>query len=430
MIQINKLKISPKRHIASLPILHQNGAIPIRRNKDKNEEEEDNVTKKSKVEEASSRDHHKQIVAVDDEEVIGISISNWEIFTSASTIGNESEMDALTNQMERLANVNDTVVTDNECTKNNETDEKRQIIRKRRLCVPEIVFKNSFVHLKLRKQEIDSEKIISIIFNATDALGEWASCHSKLKFDIHGCADTNGEVNNETYRGVSVIQSIDAKLWSQRTRKQQQNNSDGASTGCFSQSTINSLNTTSEFNYDWTFSTPYTGTTLFYSDPSRQNIFTGGAWNPSPVSLIDFTLLTDQSQPILYFDDINLYEDDMHDNGYVSLRCKLRVMPTCFFILMSLFVRVDHVLLRIKEVRVFCIFSSKMNQYRLCKDVTWKEAKWDELENLNLPSFVGSWRIEDDNSGQATQQRIQGLIKRLPMSDLPNGIFKHSFIDL
>ncbi len=420
MIQTNRVKISRKRHIVSLSLLHQHGAIPIRRNEDKNEEED--MTTKSVGEETS----------VNDDEIIGITISNWEIFTSASTIGNESEMDALTNQMESLANTDNTAVIGNTCV-NNEND-KAHIIRKRRLCVPEIVFKNSFVHLKLRKKEMNEEKI-SIIFNATDGLEEWALCHSKLKFDIHGCneqssASTSEEVNNDTYRGVSVIQSIDAKLWSQRTRKQQQNDSDCASPSCYSKSAINSLTATSEFNYDWTFSTPYTGTTIFNGDPSKQNNFTGGVWNPSPVSLIDFALLTDQSQPILYFDDINLYEDDMHDNGYVSLRCKLRVMPTCFYILMSLFVRVDHVLLRIKEVRVFCKFSSTMNQYRLCKDVIWREAKWNELENLNLPSFVGSWRIEDDNGDQATQQRIQGFLKRLPMSDLPNGIYKHSFIDL
>ena len=128
----------------------------------------------------------------------------------------------------------------------------------------------------------------------------------------------------------------------------------------------------------------------------------------------------------------------MHDNGYVSLSCKIRVMPTCFFILMSLFVRVDHVLLRCKEVRIFGKFPLAADERtgeqhqtcRICKDVTWKECKWDDLNQTNLPSFVGSWRIEDENDALATQQRIQGLLRKLPEVDLPDGIHKHSYIDV
>ena len=58
-----------------------------------------------------------------------------------------------------------------------------------------------------------------------------------------------------------------------------------------------------EFNYDWTYSTPYSG--------SSKN----SGWNSIETSGIDISLLTDQTQPIIFFDDVHLYEDDMHDNG-------------------------------------------------------------------------------------------------------------------
>ena len=52
----------------------------------------------------------------------------------------------------------------------------------------------------------------------------------------------------------------------------------------------------------------------------------------------------------------------MHDNGYhVSLRCKILLMPTCFFTLTTfLFVQFHHVLIRSKEeVRIFCKFPTQ-----------------------------------------------------------------------
>ena len=41
---------------------------------------------------------------------------------------------------------------------------------------------------------------------------------------------------------------------------------------------------------------------------------------------------------------------------------------------------------------------------------------------MNFPSFAGSWRIEDENNAQATQIRVQGLLQRLYLVNLPDGI--------
>ena len=55
---------------------------------------------------------------------------------------------------------------------------------------------------------------------------------------------------NDVFQGVSVIKSIDAKLWSERHEKQTQKISTGTtSNSCFGQK---AKSASTEFNYDWT----------------------------------------------------------------------------------------------------------------------------------------------------------------------------------
>ncbi len=457
-----------KRHIADVEILSQYNARPIY---DVDSDDHDSIISNATSSNSSIRTDINatstcSIADVDGSSsaettattsiapfVTGVSISNWDIQTSSSTIANEHEMDTLTCTLEDLANEKSGVEMEGKDKgKGSEgLDDNRNI--QRRLNIPEIVFVNAFVHLKLRrKQDVHDEeefKVIDLMWNASDALKEWASCHSHLTNGLGGIISENCESIN-SYRGVSIIQSIDAKLWSERHKKQQQQQQrqhiNTSSTGSSSYFHQNAISTSNEFNYDWTFSTPYNGTSTIIQNTNSRNLQKQPMeWIPSPSSksMIDLSLLTDQSQPILYFDDINLYEDDMHDNGYVSLRCKIRVMPTCFFLLQTLFVRVDHVLVRVKEVRTFCKFEtisncdreeesppSSSSSHRICRDISWRECKWDELSKHNLPTFVSSWRIEDENAGPSNQHRVQGLIRSLPVIDLPNDVHQYSYVDL
>jgi hypothetical protein len=73
--------------------------------------------------------------------------------------------------------------------------------------------------------------------------------------------------------------------------------------------------------------------------------------------------LTDQSVPI-FFDEVILLEDDLHDNGEVQISVKLRVMPTCVFILSKLFL-VDGVLPRQSERAACYRFCHKIFRYNM-----------------------------------------------------------------
>lgn len=93
-------------------------------------------------------------------------------------------------------------------------------------------------------------------------------------------------------------------------------------------------------------------------------------WQRSSTSGIDYNLLRMQNIPILLFDEILLYQDDLEDCGDVIFDAKLRVMPICWFILSRFFVRVDDVIVRIRDTRLFHRFGD--NSVHM--EISWREA--------------------------------------------------------
>ena len=138
--------------------------------------------------------------------------------------------------------------------------------------------------------------------------------------------------------------------------------------------------------WDWTFSSDYC-CTLGNRPKPRQHIlgikklFSPLASCPgdpllsavrsAPSSGIQYDLLRVNDVPILFYDEIILYQDDLEDCGEVVFEAKLRVMPHCWFLLSRMFLRVDGVLLRIRDNRFFHRFGT--DQVHL--EVTWKECK-------------------------------------------------------
>lgn len=69
--------------------------------------------------------------------------------------------------------------------------------------------------------------------------------------------------------------------------------------------------------------------------------------------------LLKRPDPILFFDDVILYEDELADNGIAMLSVKLRVMPARLLLLSRFFMRLDDVLLRVKDTRVYIEFDTR-----------------------------------------------------------------------
>jgi len=100
----------------------------------------------------------------------------------------------------------------------------------------------------------------------------------------------------------------------------------------------------------------------------------------SASSGIDFDMLRARDQPILFFDELLMYQDDLEDCGEVIFDVKLRVMPLCWFVLSRFFLRVDGVVVRIRENRLFHKFGQDVVEL----NVTWKECPTSSLPITSL----------------------------------------------
>jgi len=104
--------------------------------------------------------------------------------------------------------------------------------------------------------------------------------------------------------------------------------------------------------FDWSYTTDYKGTVV--SDAS--NGMAIPTFNPTTEQL-PLHLLTRQD-PILFYSSLDLFEDELADNGMSLLTVKIRVMPHRLLVLARFFLRLDGVLFRIRDTRLFIEFWS------------------------------------------------------------------------
>jgi len=138
--------------------------------------------------------------------------------------------------------------------------------------------------------------------------------------------------------------------------------------------------------HDWTYSTCHAGSV---AGPS--------SFQPSSNHSLPLDLLARQDpilDQILYYADVPLFEDELHDNGESVLNVRIRVMPHSFFILSRLFLRVDNVLFRMYDVRIYHQFGSD----EVVREVSGMEIDYEavkaklekpsDLSPLTNPNFV------------------------------------------
>jgi type 2A phosphatase activator TIP41 len=125
--------------------------------------------------------------------------------------------------------------------------------------------------------------------------------------------------------------------------------------------------------FDWTFSTDYTGTLIPASDGSPIVV-------EETTENIDMQRLMERNE-ILYYDSIDLYEDELADHGVAKMDVKIRVMKDYFYILMRYFLRIDQILARVQDVRIF----HDVHKDFMLRDFTRKEIS---LKDADLPVEV------------------------------------------
>ena len=108
-----------------------------------------------------------------------------------------------------------------------------------------------------------------------------------------------------------------------------------------------------------------------------------------PKVAIDYERLK-RKDPIQFYNQLTLYEDELADNGCAQVKHKfkkafhpilqmmvrVRVMPDSFLVLCRFYLRVDHVMIRICDTR---LYGEASNEDFLIREWTKREANYAEL---------------------------------------------------
>lgn len=162
-------------------------------------------------------------------------------------------------------------------------------------------------------------------------------------------------------------------------------------------------------HYDWTYTMTYPGHHLD-SAPGTDSPSSSIQWidadQDNPSHSIPLSELT-RPDPILFYAEIPLFEDELHDNGSSNLLVRIRVMPTCIFILSRFTLRVDNVLFRTHDTRIYHSFSSSPSL--VIRQLSGWEAPYDGVK-MRLPSRHDLTPLTDANF-------IAKVLTELPVSE-------------
>ncbi|ALC44429.1 CG9578 [Drosophila busckii] len=126
--------------------------------------------------------------------------------------------------------------------------------------------------------------------------------------------------------------------------------------------------------FDWTFTSHYQGT---LNDKFRTE--------STEISLNKMKLM--QRENIIFYHDLTLYEDELHDHGISVMSVKIRVMPSGFFVLLRHFLRIDDVLIRLHDTR----YHWEIENDYILKEYVHREAPCSVLQNV-----IGLWTNADE----------------------------------
>lgn len=249
--------------------------------------------------------------------------------------------------------------------------------------VPQSVFDSSTFHLSL---------------DAEDALTLWAAQHTAENLSVHKL-----DVIQVPYAAIWAKMNGPSSEGDSQTPSHLRKENHDSSTSVIGGAHVDRRSPI----WDWTFSSDYC-CTLGTGPKARQHIVgVKGLYSPltrysndplissiksSPMSGIEYELLRANDVPILFYDETVLYQDDLEDCGEIVFEAKLRVMPHCWFLLSRMFLRVDGVLVRIRDNRFFHRFGT--NTVHL--EVTWKECK--------LAMKIDKEGCDDDSKQQSSKQ--------------------------
>ncbi|KAL9655996.1 hypothetical protein ABK040_007617 [Willaertia magna] len=232
-------------------------------------------------------------------------------------------------------------------------------------------------HTNLKMEFLSKGFLIE--FNAKDAI---EYCKTNIVYN-------NLQNNLQKKNSQPILMPIKVschELWNNKTLEI--NNTINNSTTVNSTVNENNLLTSEQIeeredNIDWCYTSLYKGTIITKNSNQQDN--TENTENnkkliikESNTDLIDYNLLKRNDIPIVFYDELLLFEDELHDHGTSYLTIKFRVMNNqCFYLLMRNFIRVDHVCIRCVDTRYYFNLNQKD---KLIREFHIKEEDWNVLE--------------------------------------------------
>ncbi|VDK51368.1 unnamed protein product [Cylicostephanus goldi] len=135
--------------------------------------------------------------------------------------------------------------------------------------------------------------------------------------------------------------------------------------------------------FDWTFTSKYAGSvqncTVSYIKFNYAFLELFRSWWQVEVTNdpIDLERLKRQ-EPIGFYAQVTLYEDELADHGTAQMSVRIRVMPDFFFVLMRFYLRIDRVLVRVCDTR---LVGDNGKDY-IIREWSLREAKVADLQHL------------------------------------------------
>lgn len=154
--------------------------------------------------------------------------------------------------------------------------------------------------------------------------------------------------------------------------------------------------------FDWSYTTDYKGD-LAPEGPELQE-----GTDPIPLELLK------RPDPILFFDDVILYEDELADNGITMLSCKVRVMPARLLLLCRFFMRLDNVMLRLRDTRVYVDFGKR----EVIREYIAREEAYDKVrDELATRRDDVAAVLRDANQMSEVLPVVQKSLERVKLAD-------------
>lgn len=124
--------------------------------------------------------------------------------------------------------------------------------------------------------------------------------------------------------------------------------------------------------YDWSYSTTYDGTIEQPEDAATQ-------YKLEPTTKTIPIELLKRRDPMLFFDEVVLFESELDDNGVSIYSAKVRVHEKRMLLLVRLFMRLDNVIVRIRDTRVYVDFETD----EVIREYTAKEGTFAEVKRVS-----------------------------------------------